>query len=107
MINRAAKALVAFEGRTEVKVDDIERVIPSCLNHRWGGGGRGSAAARRPELGPQPRTAFPSVAEQIYGRTSLQIPHPHPYALLTAPLLAAVPLGCARTPWTRSTVAPR
>ncbi|EFJ50578.1 hypothetical protein VOLCADRAFT_103792 [Volvox carteri f. nagariensis] len=34
VINRAAKALVAFEGRAEVKLEDIERVISSCLNHR-------------------------------------------------------------------------
>ena len=46
VINRAAKALVALEGRTEVTKEDIERVISSCLNHRcvqacmagWGGG---------------------------------------------------------------------
>lgn len=32
--NRAAKALACFEGRTEVTVDDIYRVIPLCLRHR-------------------------------------------------------------------------
>jgi magnesium chelatase subunit I len=32
--NRAAKALTAFEGRTEVAVDDIKRVITLCLRHR-------------------------------------------------------------------------
>jgi magnesium chelatase subunit I len=32
--NRAAKALTAFEGRTEVTVDDIRRVIVPCLRHR-------------------------------------------------------------------------
>lgn len=32
--NRAARALVAFEGRNEVTVPDIERVIGPCLNHR-------------------------------------------------------------------------
>jgi magnesium chelatase subunit I len=32
--NRAAKALTAFEGRTEVTVDDIKRVITLCLRHR-------------------------------------------------------------------------
>jgi magnesium chelatase subunit I len=32
--NRAAKALAAFEGRTEVTVDDIKRVITLCLRHR-------------------------------------------------------------------------
>jgi magnesium chelatase subunit I len=32
--NRAAKALAAFEGRTEVTVDDIHRVITLCLRHR-------------------------------------------------------------------------
>ncbi|AFZ47248.1 protoporphyrin IX magnesium-chelatase [Cyanobacterium stanieri PCC 7202] len=32
--NRAAKAIAAFEGRTEVTVDDIRRVMPLCLRHR-------------------------------------------------------------------------
>lgn len=32
--NRAAKALTAFEGRTEVTVDDIRRVMTLCLRHR-------------------------------------------------------------------------
>jgi magnesium chelatase subunit I len=32
--NRAAKALTAFEGRTEVTIDDIHRVITLCLRHR-------------------------------------------------------------------------
>ncbi|OUL35196.1 magnesium chelatase ATPase subunit I [Nostoc sp. T09] len=32
--NRAAKALTALEGRTEVTVDDIRRVITLCLRHR-------------------------------------------------------------------------
>nr|8OSF_A Chain A, Magnesium-chelatase subunit ChlI [Nostoc sp. PCC 7120 = FACHB-418]8OSF_B Chain B, Magnesium-chelatase subunit ChlI [Nostoc sp. PCC 7120 = FACHB-418]8OSF_C Chain C, Magnesium-chelatase subunit ChlI [Nostoc sp. PCC 7120 = FACHB-418]8OSF_D Chain D, Magnesium-chelatase subunit ChlI [Nostoc sp. PCC 7120 = FACHB-418]8OSF_E Chain E, Magnesium-chelatase subunit ChlI [Nostoc sp. PCC 7120 = FACHB-418]8OSF_F Chain F, Magnesium-chelatase subunit ChlI [Nostoc sp. PCC 7120 = FACHB-418]8OSG_A Ch len=32
--NRAAKALTAYEGRTEVTVDDIRRVITLCLRHR-------------------------------------------------------------------------
>lgn len=32
--NRTAKALAAFEGRTEVTVDDIRRVIALCLRHR-------------------------------------------------------------------------
>ncbi len=32
--NRAAKALTAFEGRTEVTVDDIKRVMTLCLRHR-------------------------------------------------------------------------
>lgn len=32
--NRAAKALAAFEGRSEVAVEDIYRVIPLCLRHR-------------------------------------------------------------------------
>lgn len=32
--NHAAKALAAFEGRTEVTVDDIRRVIVLCLRHR-------------------------------------------------------------------------
>ncbi|MDR7897443.1 magnesium chelatase ATPase subunit I [Thermosynechococcus sp. JY1334] len=32
--NRAAKALAAFEGRTDVTVEDISRVIVLCLRHR-------------------------------------------------------------------------
>ena len=32
--NRAAKAITAFEGRTEVTIDDIRRVITLCLRHR-------------------------------------------------------------------------
>ncbi|MEH1837972.1 MAG: magnesium chelatase ATPase subunit I [Nostoc sp.] len=32
--NRAAKALTAYEGRTEVTLDDIHRVITLCLRHR-------------------------------------------------------------------------
>jgi magnesium chelatase subunit I len=32
--NRAARALTAFEGRTEVTVSDIRRVITLCLRHR-------------------------------------------------------------------------
>jgi magnesium chelatase subunit I len=32
--NRAAKAVAAFEGRTEVTIDDIRRVIVLCLRHR-------------------------------------------------------------------------
>ncbi|BFM40021.1 magnesium chelatase ATPase subunit I [Synechocystis sp. LKSZ1] len=32
--NRAAKALTAFEGRQEVTIDDIRRVIVLCLRHR-------------------------------------------------------------------------
>ncbi|MGF1478397.1 MAG: magnesium chelatase ATPase subunit I [Cyanophyceae cyanobacterium] len=32
--NRAAMALAAFEGRTEVEVDDVRRVITLCLRHR-------------------------------------------------------------------------
>ncbi|KAG1655040.1 hypothetical protein FOA52_008791 [Chlamydomonas sp. UWO 241] len=34
VINRAAKALVAFEGRDTVQTDDIKRIISICLNHR-------------------------------------------------------------------------
>ena len=33
-MTRAAKALVAFEGRDEVTQEDIGRVIGSCLSHR-------------------------------------------------------------------------
>jgi magnesium chelatase subunit I len=32
--NRAAKALAALEGRTEVTLDDIRRIIALCLRHR-------------------------------------------------------------------------
>lgn len=32
--NRAAKAIAAYEGRTEVTVDDIRRVVTLCLRHR-------------------------------------------------------------------------
>jgi len=32
--NRAAKALAAFEGHTEVTPEDIYRIIPLCLRHR-------------------------------------------------------------------------
>jgi magnesium chelatase subunit I len=32
--NRAAKALTACEGRTEVTIDDIRRVVTLCLRHR-------------------------------------------------------------------------
>ena len=32
--NRAAKAIAAFDGRTEVTVDDIRRVVTLCLRHR-------------------------------------------------------------------------
>jgi hypothetical protein len=37
VINRAAKALVALEGRDTVTQDDMGRVISACLNHRWAG----------------------------------------------------------------------
>lgn len=32
--NRASKALAAFEGRTEVSVEDVYRIAPLCLRHR-------------------------------------------------------------------------
>ncbi|MFM7549557.1 MAG: magnesium chelatase ATPase subunit I, partial [Cyanobacteriota bacterium] len=32
--NRAARALAAFEGRTEVSEDDVARVVACCLRHR-------------------------------------------------------------------------
>ena len=32
--NRAAKALSALEGRTEVTIDEIRRIAPLCLRHR-------------------------------------------------------------------------
>jgi Mg-chelatase subunit ChlI len=34
VVTRAAKALVAYEGRTEVTAEDIQRVIGPCLSHR-------------------------------------------------------------------------
>lgn len=34
VINRAAKALAAYEGRGEVSLEDIQRVIVLCLRHR-------------------------------------------------------------------------
>ncbi|MEW5299462.1 MAG: hypothetical protein WDW38_004509 [Sanguina aurantia] len=34
VINRAARALVAYEGRNDVTQKDIERVVSMCLNHR-------------------------------------------------------------------------
>ena len=33
--NRAAKAVVALEGRQEVTLQDVEKVIGLCLNHRY------------------------------------------------------------------------
>ena len=32
--NRAAKAFVAYEGREQVSLQDVEKVIGLCLNHR-------------------------------------------------------------------------
>ena len=34
VVNRAAKAFTAFDGRTEVTVDDISQIIVLCLRHR-------------------------------------------------------------------------
>jgi len=34
VVNRAAKALAALEGRSEVTVQDIRRVVVLCLRHR-------------------------------------------------------------------------
>eukprot|EP01025_Chloroclados_australasicus_P038334 TRINITY_DN3940_c0_g3_i5.p1 TRINITY_DN3940_c0_g3~~TRINITY_DN3940_c0_g3_i5.p1 ORF type:complete len:291 (-),score=44.99 TRINITY_DN3940_c0_g3_i5:190-1062(-) len=34
VINRAAKAYVAFQGREKVELEDVERVLGLCLNHR-------------------------------------------------------------------------
>jgi magnesium chelatase subunit I len=34
VVNRAAKAAAAFDGRTEVTVEDIEKIICLCLRHR-------------------------------------------------------------------------
>lgn len=36
VINRAAKALVAYEGRDTVTQEDVGRVVSACLNHRYG-----------------------------------------------------------------------
>ncbi len=35
--NRAARALVAFEGRDVVSMDDVKRIIGVCVNHRYQG----------------------------------------------------------------------
>jgi hypothetical protein len=35
VINRAAKALVAYEGRDTVTQEDVGKVISACLNHRY------------------------------------------------------------------------
>ena len=32
--NRAARALVALEGRQQVDMEDVKRVIGICVNHR-------------------------------------------------------------------------
>ena len=32
--NRAASAMVALEGRTEVGLDDVDQVLLMCMNHR-------------------------------------------------------------------------
>lgn len=32
--NRAARAIAAFEGRTQVETDDVARIAPLCLRHR-------------------------------------------------------------------------
>ncbi len=34
VVNRAARALVALESRTEVTLEDVAKVIALCLNHR-------------------------------------------------------------------------
>eukprot|EP00879_Flechtneria_rotunda_P022197 GHRR01023420.1.p1 GENE.GHRR01023420.1~~GHRR01023420.1.p1 ORF type:complete len:139 (+),score=21.02 GHRR01023420.1:701-1117(+) len=34
VVNRAVKALVAYEGRNQVTQTDVGRVVPLCLNHR-------------------------------------------------------------------------
>ncbi|GBF88319.1 magnesium chelatase ATPase subunit I [Raphidocelis subcapitata] len=34
VVNRAARALVAYEGRDKVTQEDVGRIITSCLNHR-------------------------------------------------------------------------
>ena len=58
VLNRAAMAYVAFEGRREVTKEDVQRVAPLVLNHRMrtdpldpidggtkvGGGGGGGGA---------------------------------------------------------------
>jgi hypothetical protein len=34
--NKAARALAALEGDSQVSLDHVRRVISLCLNHRWG-----------------------------------------------------------------------
>ena len=34
VVNRAAKAYAAYNGRSKVELDDIEKVIVLCLRHR-------------------------------------------------------------------------
>jgi magnesium chelatase subunit I len=34
VVNRAAKAVAAFDGRTEVTLADIKKIIALCLRHR-------------------------------------------------------------------------
>ena len=36
VVNRAAKAYVAYDGRSEVTETDVAKVITLCLNHRCG-----------------------------------------------------------------------
>lgn len=73
VINRAAKALVAYEGRSEVTLKDVERIIPSCLNHRWAqqGGGVQGGAVRLCIGTAMPRTAEDEVlATPVAGSTT-------------------------------------
>jgi magnesium chelatase subunit I len=34
VVNRAAKAYTAYQGRSEVTIDDISKIIILCLRHR-------------------------------------------------------------------------
>ena len=34
VVTRAAKALCAWEGRKEVEIEDVDRIISMCINHR-------------------------------------------------------------------------
>lgn len=34
VVNRAARAMVAFQGGEQVELDDVEEVLLMCMNHR-------------------------------------------------------------------------
>ena len=74
-INKAVRALVAYEGRKEAGLEDLERIAPMVLNHRcvggWGGVG---------EPSPEAVLSRPDVSTR----------------------LQSGPTGSARPPWTHS-----